>query len=150
MSLGVCDFGRSDDGYRSAHSIGLLLTRQLLFLGVSVAMFGFLLHRVIDKRASETPAPAPAHRHRGTRRAVPIATDTAMDAEIDWQLTNRELQIIDDLLHGWPNKQIAEHLGVSDQTVKNQLSALYRKVGVSGRVELVVTAVKGGVTRFKY
>lgn len=73
-----------------------------------------------------------------------------MDAEIDWQLTNRELQIIDDLLHGWPNKQIAEHLGVSDQTVKNQLSALYRKVGVSGRVELVVTAVKGGVTRFKY
>jgi DNA-binding NarL/FixJ family response regulator len=73
-----------------------------------------------------------------------------MDAEIDWQLTNRELQIIDDLLHGWPNKQIAEHLGISDQTVKNQLSALYRKVGVSGRVELVVTAVKGGVTRYKY
>ena len=73
-----------------------------------------------------------------------------MDAVVDWQLTNRELQIIDDLLHGWPNKQIAEHLGVSDQTVKNQLSALYRKVGVSGRVELVVTAVKSGVTRFKY
>src|SRR5512144_308620 len=81
--------------------------RGSCFPAVSVAMFGFLLPRVIDnRRASETPAPAPAHRHRGTRRAVPIATDTAMDAVIDWQLTNRELQIIDDLLHGWPNKQI--------------------------------------------
>lgn len=75
------------------------------------------------------------------------ATDKGMDAVLDWQLTKRELQIIDDLLHGCANKEIAGHLGVSDQTIKNQLTTLYRKVGVSGRVELVLVAVKRGVTK---
>ena len=69
-----------------------------------------------------------------------------MDAVLDWQLTERDLQIIDDLLHGWANKEIARHLDVSNQTIKNQLTMLYRKVGVSGRVELVLFAVKRGVT----
>ena len=67
----------------------------------------------------------------------------------DWPLTERELLIIDDLLHGWPNRAIAQHLGVRNQTIKDQLTALYTKVGVSGRVELVLLAVKRGVTKIK-
>jgi DNA-binding NarL/FixJ family response regulator len=68
---------------------------------------------------------------------------------LDWPLTDRVRQIIDDLLHGWANKEIAQHLGVSNQTIKNQLTTLYRKVGVSGRVELVLLAVKRGVTKIR-
>lgn len=72
-----------------------------------------------------------------------------MDAVLDWQLTERDLQIIDDLLHGWANKEIAQHLGVSNQTIKNQLTMLYRKAGVSGRVELLLLAVKRDVTKIR-
>ena len=72
-----------------------------------------------------------------------------MDAVVDWQLTERDLQIIDDLLHGWANKEIAQHLGVSNQTIKHQLTMLYRKVGVSGRVELLLVAVKRDVTKIR-
>jgi len=62
-------------------------------------------------------------------------------------LTGRERQIVDDLLHGRANKEIAQHLGVSSQTIKNQLTTLYRKLGVSGRVDLVMLAVKCGITK---
>jgi RNA polymerase sigma factor (sigma-70 family) len=57
-------------------------------------------------------------------------------------LSPREKQIVDALLAGCTNKEIAQRLGVSDQTIKNQLTTLYRKVGVSGRLELVVWAIE--------
>ena len=65
-----------------------------------------------------------------------------MSSALDWNLTTRERQIVDALLRGFANKEIAQHLRVSDQTIKNRLSALYRKVGVRGRVDLVLSVVK--------
>jgi DNA-binding NarL/FixJ family response regulator len=65
--------------------------------------------------------------------------------EVDRQLTKREHQIVEALLRACSNKEIAHSLGVSDQTVKNQLTTLYRKLGVSGRLELVLWAVKARV-----
>jgi DNA-binding NarL/FixJ family response regulator len=56
-------------------------------------------------------------------------------------LTRREQEILDLLPRGWSNKEIACHLRVSDQTIKNQLTTLYRKEGVTSRLELVVKAV---------
>jgi DNA-binding NarL/FixJ family response regulator len=60
-------------------------------------------------------------------------------------LTRRERQIVALLLEGCTNKSIAARLGVSDQTVKNQLSALYQKAGVSGRLALVMFALRNGL-----
>jgi two-component system nitrate/nitrite response regulator NarL len=57
-------------------------------------------------------------------------------------LSRREKQIVDALLAGCTNKEVAQQLGVSDQTIKNQLTTLYRKVGVSSRLELVLWAVQ--------
>lgn len=57
-------------------------------------------------------------------------------------LTGRERQIVDALLAGCANKEIAGRLGVSDQTIKNQLTTLYAKVGVTSRLELVLWAMK--------
>jgi DNA-binding NarL/FixJ family response regulator len=42
-------------------------------------------------------------------------------------LTRRERQIVDLLLKGCSNKEIASRLRVSERTIKNQLSALYMK-----------------------
>jgi DNA-binding NarL/FixJ family response regulator len=70
--------------------------------------------------------------------------DHAMVETLDRRLTKRERQIVDALLRGYTNKEIAQRLGVSDQTIKNQLTVLYRKVGVGGRLELVLWAVTRG------
>jgi DNA-binding NarL/FixJ family response regulator len=41
-------------------------------------------------------------------------------------------------MRGGTNKEIAARLGLREQTVKNHLSRVYRKVGVRNRVELAV------------
>ena len=51
-------------------------------------------------------------------------------------LTRRQRQIVDAVLDGATNREIAGQLNLSEQTVKNQLSAVYARVGVSGRMRL--------------
>jgi DNA-binding NarL/FixJ family response regulator len=56
-------------------------------------------------------------------------------------LTQREKMIISYLVEGLRNREIAEQLSISEQTVKNHLRAVYDKVGVSDRLELVLYAL---------
>jgi len=56
-------------------------------------------------------------------------------------LTQREKTIISYLMQGWRNREIAEHLKITEQTVKNHLRSIYDKVGVSDRLELVLYAI---------
>jgi len=56
-------------------------------------------------------------------------------------LTRRELLVISAIVDGSTNRQIAEQLGLSEQTVKNHLSVVYDKLGVSNRLELALYAV---------
>lgn len=57
-------------------------------------------------------------------------------------LTVREKQVISCLVHeGWRNREIAQRLSITEQTVKNHLRSIYDKVGVSDRVELVLYAI---------
>ena len=51
-------------------------------------------------------------------------------------LTRRERQLIGEILKGKTNRSIAAVHGTSVQTVRNQLTMLYRKLGVSSRLEL--------------
>lgn len=57
-------------------------------------------------------------------------------------LTPRERQIAAAIARGLPNREIARELGVSEQTVKNQLSILYEKLGVRGRVQLAMYVIR--------
>ena len=56
-------------------------------------------------------------------------------------LTHREKTIISYLMQGWRNREISDHLSISEQTVKNHLRTIYDKVGVSDRLELVLYAI---------
>ena len=56
-------------------------------------------------------------------------------------LTERELKVIAAVVEGATNREIAEKLGMSEQTVKNHLSHIYDKVGVSNRLELALFAI---------
>lgn len=57
-------------------------------------------------------------------------------------VTARELEVISLVAEGHTNKQIAERLGIREQTVKNHLVQIGQKLGVSSRLEIGLAAVK--------
>jgi DNA-binding CsgD family transcriptional regulator len=53
-----------------------------------------------------------------------------------FRLTSKEQQIVTALRRGDTTRQIADAHGLGRQTVKNYLTTIYEKLGVTGRVEL--------------
>jgi DNA-binding NarL/FixJ family response regulator len=53
-------------------------------------------------------------------------------------LTDREREILACAAAGWSNKEIADHLFLSIETVKTHLHHIYQKLSVDGRVEAVL------------
>ncbi|MEE8353083.1 MAG: response regulator transcription factor [Dehalococcoidales bacterium] len=60
-------------------------------------------------------------------------------------LTPREIEILDYVAKGYLNKQIAIELGISEQTIKNHVTSILRKLNANARTEAVVLAIKQGV-----
>jgi DNA-binding NarL/FixJ family response regulator len=60
-------------------------------------------------------------------------------------LTARELEVLAHLADGLSNKAIAGRLGISDETVKFHLSAIFGKLGASNRTDAVRQALRRGV-----
>ncbi|MCA1643940.1 MAG: response regulator transcription factor [Chloroflexi bacterium] len=65
------------------------------------------------------------------------------------KLSPREIDILDQVARGNSNKIIARKLSISDQTVKNHVSAILRKLEVNDRTEAVVYARRNGWIRSK-
>ncbi|MES2211163.1 MAG: response regulator transcription factor [Chloroflexota bacterium] len=59
-------------------------------------------------------------------------------------LSPREVQILDNIAQGMTNKQVAYTLTISEQTVKNHMSSILRKLSVNDRTQAVVYAMRQG------
>jgi DNA-binding NarL/FixJ family response regulator len=60
------------------------------------------------------------------------------------RLSSRELHVLRQVAIGLSNKQVARRLGISERTVRNHLTMIFRKLGVMTRTEAVVTAIRSG------
>lgn len=60
-------------------------------------------------------------------------------------LTPREIQVLELLAEGLPNKAIAARLGISDQTVKFHVAAISGKLSAANRTDAVRRAVRRGL-----
>jgi two-component system response regulator DegU len=60
-------------------------------------------------------------------------------------LTPREIEILNYIAEGYLNKQIAAELGISEQTIKNHVTSILRKLNANARTEAVVVAIKQGL-----
>ena len=59
-------------------------------------------------------------------------------------LSPREVQILDNIAQGMKNKEVAYALAISEQTVKNHMSSILRKLSVNDRTQAVVYAMRQG------
>jgi len=60
-------------------------------------------------------------------------------------LSPREVEILDRIAQGRTNRQLADDLGISEQTVKNHVSSVLRKLSVNDRTQAVVYALREGL-----
>jgi DNA-binding NarL/FixJ family response regulator len=63
-------------------------------------------------------------------------------------LTGREMEILDCIARGHSNKEAARNLNISDQTVKNHITSILRKLAVNDRTQAVVYAARHGWIKF--
>lgn len=75
-------------------------------------------------------------------RVGPLATHAGLTP-----LSNREQQVLEQLATGRSTREIAEALGLGDETVKSHLSRIYSKLKANDRVQAVVTAMRHGLVR---
>ncbi|MDQ3958122.1 MAG: response regulator transcription factor [Actinomycetota bacterium] len=60
-------------------------------------------------------------------------------------LTDRELTVLQELTHGKSTREVAEHIHVSEETVKTYLKQIFRKLEVHDRTEAVAEAFRRGL-----
>ena len=77
----------------------------------------------------------------GVPRAGPELDDDPSPEE----LTPREIEVLELVAEGLPNKVIAERLGISDQTVKFHVGSISGKLGAGNRTDAVRRAVRRGL-----
>jgi DNA-binding NarL/FixJ family response regulator len=75
----------------------------------------------------------------------PPAEPADDDAPLPERLTPREIDVLELVAEGRPNRAIAERLGISDQTVKFHLASISGKLGAANRTDAVRLGVRAGL-----
>ena len=74
-----------------------------------------------------------------------VARDSDQD-KIDL-LTNREIEVLIQVANGMFNKEIANSLDISERTVKNHISNIFKKIDVNDRTQAAVFAIKNDIIK---
>jgi len=97
--------------------------------------------------AGEFDSLATARASKSRSDAIVITPDATgiEDDEVDEPLTPREVEVLELLAEGLPNKAIAVKLQISDQTVKFHVSSISGKLGAKNRTDAVRRSVRRGL-----
>ena len=87
--------------------------------------------------------------HKG-RRYFPAAINAALAARAArTELSDREKEVLEMLVRGRSNKEIASALGISENTVKVHTTRVFEKLGVADRLEAVTAAIQRGIVHIQ-
>lgn len=80
---------------------------------------------------------------------IPLLNSKMIDRDSDAvkieNLTKRELEVLKNLSYGMYNKEIAEKLEISERTVKNHISNIFKKIEVTDRTQAAVFAIRNNL-----
>lgn len=104
-----------------------------------VARGEYVINDVVEK-------PKVASRLLSQFRSLPLDYSSSPDAEfaLFQPLSDREIEVLERIAAGGSNKEIADTLGISTQTVKNHISSILRKLSLNDRTQAVLYALRRG------
>ena len=73
--------------------------------------------------------------------------DVMIEAENIEKINDMEWDIIKDVGHGMSNKEIADHIGLTEGTVRNYISTILKKIGLRDRTQLAIWEVQSGAQK---
>ena len=80
---------------------------------------------------------------------IPALNNRLANRDIDKDkidsLTTREMEVLIQVANGMSNKEIATNLNISERTVKNHISNIFKKTDVSDRTQAAVFAIKNNI-----
>jgi DNA-binding NarL/FixJ family response regulator len=108
---------------------------------LNAGAYGYLLKNMLRKELIETIRSV----HAGKKRIPPeIAVDIA-EHHSDDDLTEREIEVLREVAAGNANKIVAQHLKVSEETIKAHMKNILSKLGANDRTHAVTIALKRGI-----
>ncbi len=81
------------------------------------------------------------------RAAAALLADRRSRSSSKVELSPREREVLQLVLDGLANKQIARRLDISEKTVKGHLTNLFQRIGVSDRTQAALWAERSGALR---
>lgn len=82
---------------------------------------------------------------------IPVLNNRLVNRDVDKEkidsLTNRELEVLIQVANGMFNKEIATNLNISERTVKNHISNIFKKIEVSDRTQAAVFAIRNNIIK---
>jgi len=119
--------------------------RGAVVTALAGAVSRFRTGRPDKKSEAWEVTPFPSTNGRGRALAILRSRACAMQtreplraARLHWQLTKRQVQVLDLVARGLTNELIADTLGIAKGTVEYHLSAVFDKAGVCNRATLIV------------
>ncbi|MBB5339930.1 response regulator [Tunturiibacter gelidoferens] len=87
--------------------------------------------------------------HSGRTLISPAIAEKLAERMSTQALTNRELRVLERIVAGRANKEIASDLKISEATVKSHINSLLGKLGVSDRTHAATVALQRGIVHLK-
>jgi DNA-binding NarL/FixJ family response regulator len=103
--------------------------------------YGYLLKNMLRKELVETIRTV----HGGRKRIPPEIAVEMAEHHADDALTEREIDVLRQVASGNANKIIADHLEISEETVKAHMRKILSKLGANDRTHAVSIALKRGI-----
>jgi DNA-binding NarL/FixJ family response regulator len=102
---------------------------------------GYMLKNMLRKELLETIRAV----HAGKKRVPPEIAVKIAEFHADDSLTAREIEVLRQIAKGNANKVIAEHLSISEETVKAHVRSILAKLNANDRTHAVTTALRRGI-----
>lgn len=124
---------------------------EYLMNAVDIGVEGYIMK---DSDSSELKKAVRAVRdgeHYIQPSLIPALNNRLLNRDVEKEkvasLTNRELEVLIQVANGMFNKEIATNLNISERTVKNHISNIFKKIDVSDRTQAAVFAIRNNIIK---